>query len=213
MQLLAKLLLALLAVGLMAGLVVFGRAYRDAGRLGGPLLQTETVANDLSARPLILPALGPGDQCPLTPLSQIDSNFPEAKYWSFMMGTGPIYFRGAPPSRSAWGTYFRLWLYSAPDLNGPVLVRGRELRKGAPVIFVGEFADGPVQGTDVLSGSRVVQYPQLLLPVGATRSNLDRKGWGKWPTTMGLAPDQSSCVGLQVDGKDFSETVINEYLW
>jgi len=197
--------LALLTIGLMAGLVVIGRAFRDTGLTGGPLIQVETTVADLSARPLTMPALAAGDPCPATPLSDIDVAYGGASHLSDVEGTGPVYATGSPPSLSAWGSYYRIAYFTVPELNGPVLLRGRDLRTGRPLVFVGQLATGSTMGTDIVSGDRVQQRAEVVLPAGSA------PGWGNWRVTQGLPAGESGCLGVQVDGKDFSELIVVEY--
>ncbi|HEX6350072.1 MAG TPA: hypothetical protein VF160_11865 [Candidatus Dormibacteraeota bacterium] len=205
---LLKATLALIAIGLMAGTVVLGRAYRDAGRTGGPLIQIPTTVADLSARPLALPQPGLGDPCPATPFSDIDVHYGGASHLSNVLGGGPVYGTGSPTSFTAWGRYYRVLYFTSPTVSGPVLVRGRDLRTGRQVIFVGDFAEGAVVGSDVLAGSRVQQHDELVLNAGRGGVKVDPAGWWTWHATQGVPGEASGCYGFQLDGEDFSEIVV-----
>ena len=110
-----------------------------------------------------LPTLKAGDTCPNSPGNTA----------GFDYGTGPVYVMGGPESLSPWGYYFYVSWVTAPDLSGPVLVRGRDLMSNRIVVFVGAYSAGAVVGTDTLAGSKVSQRAELLLEARPKTSTRD----------------------------------------
>ena len=97
-----------------------------------------------------------------------------------------------------------------------MLVRARDLNTGEPLVFVGQYAAGPVGGADKLGGQEVEQRLELALdashPQGAASG-----GFNAWSFTAGLKADTSHhggaltvgppiCTGWQIDGEGFTET-------
>jgi hypothetical protein len=146
----------------------------------------------LRSRPLHFPAVHAGG-CPRTPARQVSSSFGIA-----LDGGSPPYplpFAGGLVSYSksdvnnGWLHHKTLWI--APiALNGPVLVRGRQLDGRNPLRF-GSYPTGVAR--------------ELRLSFrGGDFSGGWQEAWG-WRYTLIRAP---GCYGLQVDGAGFSKVLV-----
>jgi len=186
-------------VALVVGVLIGGRlmqdwnSFRNSAPAGGV---SQSALAQLEAKPLILPTLKAGDACPATPGNALGFDF----------GTGPVYALGGPESLSPWGYYFDVTWITAPDLTGPVLVRGRDLMSNRQVVFVGAYSAGSVVGTDTQSGSKITQRAEILLDAGHPHSR-GSNGYGEFPVHQGLSQGWVGCVGFQIDGPDFTETI------
>jgi hypothetical protein len=155
---------------------------------------TATLA-ELEARPLTLPTLRATDPCPL---------YPGPNSLGYQMGDGPVYANGANPRPTAWGNYFYIAYYTARDLKGLVLIRGRDLRSDTiRVVFVGNYVTGPVIGNDAREGT---QYGEAVLDASKPPARLSN-GLGFWTVNQGLPKAASSCFGFQIDGTGFTEII------
>jgi hypothetical protein len=200
---------AILIVALMLGLVVGGRLLRD--------LQPTTNSNqaalqaeqkDLESRPLFLPPrLAAGAPCPVGPTT------------TGMVGAGPVYIEGGVGPSTRWGQY---WYGNArvdSGLQGLVLIRGRDLRTGRTVIFVGQYAAGRVTGSDDVHGKVLDQHTEHVFDTGnpppSTSGTVQNgvAGWDQthWGFVFGLPAGSSSCIGWQVDGLGFTELFVSQF--
>jgi hypothetical protein len=148
----------------------------------------------LEARPLKLPALLKGGQCPAD----------RADPTTGLYGADPVYAAGGQHSTTSFGDYFDVSAMTKPGLVGPVLLRGRDLQTpDHPLVFVGPYAIGPVYGTDPNYGE---QYTELALdvahPTKATYLVKDAN-YHQWFWRQGIATGWN-CVGFQFDGPTFS---------
>lgn len=186
-------------VALVVGVLIGGRlmqdwnAFHNSAPAGG-VSQSELAA--LEAKPLNLPTLKAGDSCPSTPGNTAGFDF----------GTGPVYVNGGPESQTPWGYYFDVSWITAPDLTGPVLVRGGDLMSNRKGVFVGTYSAGPVVGSDTRTGSQVTQRAELLLDAGHPPSRRSG-GYGFFPVRQGVSSGWVGCFGFQIDGPDFTETI------
>lgn len=191
----AVLLTALVVVGLAGGrLVQDWNAFRNAGPVVGP---RPSQLAELESRQLVLPPLNAGDPCPHTPLNA------NGVYSSAKVGLKP----GSSVS-TTWGTYWYLSAETSADMRGPVLLRGLDLRTRQHVIFVGNFATGPITGTDTLGGAPLLQHLDLILDTSHPLPAYMGPGEFSWPFTAGLPSGQSGCIGWQIDGVGFTETMV-----
>jgi hypothetical protein len=205
MSLVALVLLAVTAVGILAG----GRLYRDWSSFHNR--QSSGLAS-LEARPLRLPALSPGQECPVGPNTSIGVGSGEAS------GNGPVF--GGPillDSKTAWGTYGYQWLLVQRGTTGLVLVRGKDLVTGEVLVFVGTFATGAVTGEDRdKDGFVVKQHHEGLLDASHPPEDSNppevyfggSESYSAWQITVGLPTGSSGCVALQLDGAGFSEVFV-----
>lgn len=186
-------------VALVVGVLIGGRLMQDWNSLrnsapaGGT---SQSALAQLEAKPLTLPVLKAGDACPASPGNTLGFDF----------GAGPVYALGGPESLSPWGYYFDVTWITAPDLTGPVLIRGRDLMSNRNVVFVGGYTAGAVVGTDTQSGSKITQRGEILLDAAHPHSR-GSNGYGEFQVRQGLAAGWVGCVGFQIDGPDFTETI------
>lgn len=153
-------------------------------------------------RPLRLPGVGLKAGCPITRPRNV------APYFGPAAGRGPVYATAEvgvvrfpyPPSRtgpisaglflgSKWGGFKVLWI-GRPEYTGPVLIRGRQL-------------DGPHA---VGFGKQNVPFAEIQLPPGGHAGAPPQGGWRNWPSFTRL--HAGGCYAYQVDGTNFSETVV-----
>jgi hypothetical protein len=192
-------LIALVVGALIGGKLVQGWNATHSAPAGG-LTKAQQVA-DLEVRPWQQALLKTGATCPDGP-----------KDAAGVYGSGP--FRAHPAmtqgqETTAWGFYFDLVASTDPQAEGLLLIRARDMRTGEPMVFVGQYATGPLVGTDVVNGKAVQQSLELLFdlsqrPTGAAATGPN--GATYWSFTVGAPKTWPSCVAWQVDGMDFTET-------
>ena len=150
----------------------------------------------LEARPITLPTVQSAGQCP----ESATATSPRYPY-----GTGPVYADGGPETGTDWGHYWDVIWYAAPNLKGPVLIRGRDLiTTDRRVVFVGPFAAGPVIGTEPNMGE---QHTELVLDAGKPPTHDTSNRYSAWHIRQGMSNGWVGCVGFQIDGPGFSETI------
>jgi hypothetical protein len=150
-------------------------------------LPTATAQDPGLVRPLVLPILPPGSPCPRSAAKSISADFGPA------VGPGPIYPIIGPDSvvgvQRHGNAYIGkvLWV-AAPEYNGPILIRGRQLGGSGIVLFgTGEEAT------------------ETSLSLGASTSV---GVWREWPTETGVP--QIGCFAYQVDGDGFTIVIVFE---
>lgn len=195
-----------LLVALVAAVFIGGRLIQDWNAFHKPVNSAPTYQDQvasLEARPLTLPILAAGDSCPNTntPITTDIGAGPQN------LGTNsPVTVDVGAESGDGWGSYWNLTYYTAANLKGPVLIRGRDLRDPSrKLVAVGDYATGPVVGSDPQQDVRV-QHAELVLDAGnppSRRSNYD----GVWKVRQGLPSAWSGCVGFQIDSADFTEII------
>lgn len=211
-----SLVAVLLLIAMVSGILVGGRLVQEWNVLhrAAPAVHSEQdPLAGLEARQLNLPMLKPGDRCPES-TSYPGYHAPVAPFSvGGLYGTGPAYISPGSSTSTDWGIYWFMAAVTDGKLKGLVLVRGRDLRTNHRVIFVGTNvsganASGPTVGTDTLVGNEVAQ--QLELVFDATRPNPGYMGPGTftWPFTAGLPNGESGCIGWQIDGPGFSQTIV-----
>jgi len=177
-------------IAVIAGALVGGRLIADWRSLSAPRVPAapQTPLQKLEARPLHQPAVRSWTDCVIGPLASNGD-----------AGVGPFHMSGsAVEIRTAWGSYFHEFLYADGPVTGPILVRTRDEIGGQPVVFVGQYARGPVLGTDVLDGQVVDQHIELVID-GVTPPYA-------WQIEDGVAKGAPGCRGWQIDGPGFTET-------
>jgi hypothetical protein len=118
-----------------------------------------------------------------------------------------VYGDGGGTSTSSWGTYYHNLAYTQTSISGPILIRARDLFTNGRVVFVGQYAAGPVVGTDTVDGSAVEQHLELLLYAdGAIKNAGTHKS--DWPFIAGVPTKWSGSTGWQIDGAGFSEVFL-----
>ncbi|MEO8288612.1 MAG: hypothetical protein ABI670_19505 [Chloroflexota bacterium] len=144
----------------------------------------------LRARPLNLPTVAAGGQCPATPGKQVSPDF------GLALGSGPVY----PVGFGADGVYpiggtneEGGWLYikvlwvADPAYNGPALVRGRQVDGAGEM----RFERGANPATEL----------QLAPDTALTNDGT----WPNWPTYTRLKGP--GCYSYQIDGTNFSKVI------
>ncbi len=214
------LLAAALVVVLFAGLVFGGRVWRDwNSSVYRPTPINHALLKRLEARPLNLPTVGPGADCPFGPLVQTPhrSGLGPLAYGD---GLGPLYSEGSGQRYvTSWGTYILTEYVVAPDYSGLILIRARDLQTNQVVAFAHYplFKDfypaipiGAMDGTDRLFDSTVQRYTELAIQP----QDMYTDPAGRWPTALqlqGFPTGSSGCIGFQVDGADFTEQFVVSY--
>jgi hypothetical protein len=202
----AVVMLGVTAVGVLVG----GRLYRDwngfANRDGSAIAALE-------ARPLHLPTLGPGDACPIGPITSLQGVGSGEAF-----GDGPVIAMPIEPDhQTGWGSYGYQWLLVRRDVTGLVLVRGKDLVSGEALVFVGTFATGPTTGEDTdKDGFPVKQHDEGYLDAShpPQDTNLPEVSFAgadrffAWQMSVALPAGAAGCVAYQVDGADFTEVFV-----
>lgn len=195
---------ALLVVLTVATVLIGGRVMQDWKAFTRPAPAGTSEREQLEARPILLPTLNPTDPCPETPLNgPYGGLFPSGLY-----GSGPVYLAGGSSVSDPWGTYWYLAAVSDPTITGLIVVRGRDLRTGQPVVFVGSWSSGPVLGTDAIDGKLAQQHVELLLDRRHPPHNTIQSGTVTWGFTAGLAAGTSGCAGWQIDSTGHPTQVV-----
>jgi len=178
-------------IAVVAGALVGGRLLADWRSYSAPPVPAapQTPLQKLEARPLHQPMVRSAFDCPHGPYGSGGD-----------AGAGPFHMSGsAVEIPTSWGNYFHDFLFADGVVAGPILVRARDLIHGQPVVFVGQYASGPVIGTDVLDGQVVEQHLELVI-YSVTPPYA-------WQIEDGQPKGNTGCVGWQVDGPGFSETI------
>lgn len=194
-------------IALVVGIFIGGRLVQDWNAFhnatpAGDAYRAELA--QLEARPLHLSRLQASDPCP---------DGPEA---NGLYGAGPVY--GVPgwprPTTTverngnfptAWGTYFYQTYVTDAGRSGLVLVRAWDLRSDRPLIFIGNYAAGPLSGTDQVGGKSAEQHLEVVLDMSHPPSGVASARQLEWPVIVGLANGRSDCLAWQADGPDFTE--------
>ncbi len=198
-----SLVAAALVVLVIVTALVGGRVWRDwstfTTRPAPPPAIDQAVLAQLEARPLHLPTVPAGAECPAGP------------YGSYLgFGDGPVSVLYGLPAHSTWGEYTYAGAATDWNLTGLILGRARDLNSGRPLVFVGQFAAGPVVGSDTIEGKKVEQHVEVVLDANhPPHGTLDAGKHRLWAFTVGFSTAQlSSCIGFQFDGPGFSETFV-----
>lgn len=191
-----------LLIALVAAVLVGGRLIQDWNGVRKPVPAAQAHASlaSLEARPLQLPQVAPNAVCPTGPQSSPG-----------VYGNGPFYGDSTiaqGPIRSQWGMYFDLKPETDRNISGLLLVRAVDVKTGQHFVFAGQYAVGPVVGTDTVEGLTVQQHPEVVLDTSHRPSGtLDSRTL--WPAfRLGVPKGDSGCYGWQIDGDDFTETFI-----
>lgn len=188
--------------------VLAGRVLRPTpGPATTPKPQVSVVLSQLEARPLHLPALGPGGTC-----NQTDQVFKDvfytqkqksAPYSLLLYGTtGPIYGEGGSGLHGNHGSYFHVTWLSDAAYEGIALVRGRKLDGPERIVFSGPLASGNLVTTETIDGVVTRFYDQLVIPQGPSNGSV----WRTWQLWQGVP--NGGCYAFQIDGPAFEQTVV-----
>jgi hypothetical protein len=191
------------AIALVVGILIGGRLVQDWNSLhnsapagGGG----QTQLAELESRSLVLPTPASHFDCKSGPYNSAGS-----------YGKGPVYGDGGGTSSTSWGVYFHNLAYAETDITGPILVRSVDLFTHEPVVFVGQYAAGPVVGHDRVDGVAVEQHTELVFDTGqASHSPSAQTSTHKfaWPFIAGVPNTWSGSTGWQIDGVGFSEVFV-----
>ena len=177
-------------VGLLLGVT----ACTGPGQSSPPTYQSQ-VAN-LEARPLRIPSQ------PETALGCQSGPYNSAGHF----GSGPVYAYDSPGTTvSDWGHYYHITAYADGNLQGPIIIRALDLHTRQPLVFIGEYAAGPVVGTDTVDGTIHEQHLEVLIDTGTAKKHTTSHKFN-WPFDTGVPKNWSATAGFQIDGVGFSET-------
>ena len=176
-----------LALAVVAGTLLLAGCSSDDGPAAA-----SAKARDPLDRPLRLPAVPPGGECPVSAARLV------AKAYGPAVGRGPVFAAAlgtnatldiAPPERfesREWGGNKVLWIV-ARTYQGPVLIRGRRL--DAPGLV--RFDEGDVPPASI----RIAADPAGLEPTWRDRPSYTRV-------------QEPGCYAYQVDGRGFSYAIV-----
>jgi hypothetical protein len=198
-----------LVVALVAGLFVAGRIWRNENL--PPQTISQAQLNNLEERPLNYPTVAPGAPCPTTPKTL-------GPYGLFIGDPGDrvgIYDTEIFQSTS-WGEWVELAVgYVAPN-EGLVLVRARDLKATAEVVFAnyplaptGISAAGQVLGEDHALNHDLKLRSEAVFRDLAHTPVIDKQGHlPQFLMLVGLQKGSSGCIGFQIDGPGFTENLV-----
>jgi hypothetical protein len=195
LALVAMFMLVALVVGVLIGgrLVQDWNAFRNVAPAGG---NDQSQIAQLEAVPLRIPVFASQLDCKSGPFNSEGS-----------LGSGPVYGDAGPISNSTWGEYYSIVAYADTDVAGPILVRALDLFTRRPVIFIGQYAAGPVAVSDTFEGHTYDQHAEVLL---STSTSDKQAGSHKfvWKFIDGVPTTYSGSTGWQIDGIGFSEVFV-----
>ena len=207
-----SLVAAALLVVLIGGLVVGGRLLRDMS--APPQTINRAELKILESRSVQLPTVQPGAECPTSPLTDVSAHGPQA----LLLGEGPVYSTrlGYRSASTNWGTWYALALtVDTTRASGPILIRGEDLQTHAQVLFArGPLGPGygipagSVVRTDVLAGETAQLYPEAVLDLTRPYEGTRKGDWPIYKSPMGYPKAATGCIGLQVDGSNFTEVLV-----
>jgi hypothetical protein len=186
------------AIALVVGVLIGGRLMQDwnSFRKPAPAGGGQSQLAQLESRPLVLP----------TPTSQFDcKSGPYNPAGS--LGKGPVYGDGGGTSSTSWGIYYHNLAYAETAITGPILVRANDLFTHEPVVFVGQYAAGPVAGPDTVDGVAVEQHTELVFDTSHASTSPTTHKFA-WPFIAGVPHTWSGSTGWQIDGVGFSEVFV-----
>jgi hypothetical protein len=200
----------MIVILLVAGTLLGGQLMRDWRSFGSHSTPAQGVdpaqLSALRSRPVQLPTIPAAQRCAGTPLSTIGYLGVKRD----VLGSGPAYFVNSFSSETtAWGTYWDDALLTKMSLQGPILIRGQNLVTHEPIVFIGRYATGQVLGGEVLDGARVDWHAELVLDASHPPSERSDDGsMAAWVFRDGDRTSGPYCIGWQIDGPTFSETII-----
>jgi hypothetical protein len=161
----------------------------------------------LGKRALLLPAVAPGAPCPTSPAHHISASL------GMVLGSGPVFITAQGIThgellalssgsfgngQSSWGGQRVIWV-TGRLFRGPVLVRGRQLDGRGTIGFNG----GLGQSDDAQDWANTPPLPELQLVAGSGPAA--RPSWVSF-----VRLQTAGCYAFQIDGGDFSETIVFE---
>lgn len=167
-----------------------------------PIMVSEPASDgpawDDLRRPLVLPSIPPGGDCPVRGIAQHTPQYGKGA------GEGPFFVTMAYDGSNAtmtytlgdawvgdWGGQKTLW-YADPAYQGRALIRGRRIDGPGEVRF--DYVQGASLAAELRVDTREARQPNGQWPswIGATRLRLDSPG----------------CYAFQVDGDTFTEVIV-----
>lgn len=212
-----SLVAAALVVALIGGLILGGRIWQDLHTQQPSINQAALRSLETrSLRPF--PTVVSGEACPTSPLSDVSAHGPDA----LMLGQGPVYANHLDYSYGGttnWGAWSKLLLKVDTKASGLILIRARDLQTNAMVVFAtvplhaGNAAGdgvptGRVQGNDVVTGQHEQEYSEDVLDLSRPYEGTVKGDWPIYAAFLGDPRGGSGCVGLQLDGMDFTELLV-----
>lgn len=206
MAVLAALVVAAL---LLAQLYASRQTPAPAGPPSSTTLTTAEKAQlaQLEARPLQFPPMPANGQCPDGPHSTIFAYAGNgtANVW----GNGTVFVEGGNGLSTSKNLYFDVTFFTDPTVSGIVLIRGQQLGGRLNVVYVGDYAAGPVVGTDSIGGKGVTQHAEAAVPADRPPTNTGAApGWGVWKIRQGIDRSYSGCTGFQFDTASGTQVVV-----
>jgi len=198
---------AALVVVVLGALVLSGRLW--------PGLKSPSTAIDqaqlkrLEGRSLRFTSAAAGTPCPLTPITLDDTGLG--------IGAGPVRITSNDtPIATDWGAWAAYEFEYSPRGAGLVLLRARDLEGTEQVAFAqyplgpsAITATGAVTGADHLAGKTSQIHSEAVFQDAAHTPALDAQGMRPPLMVMiGKAEAGSPCIGLQIDGPDFTENLV-----
>jgi hypothetical protein len=163
----------------------------------------------LEGRTLHFTSVAPGAQCPLTPITLGDTGLG--------IGGGPVRITSNDtPIATDWGAWAAYLFEYSPRGAGVVLLRARDLEGTEHVAFAqyplgpsAITAAGAVTGIDHLAGKTSQIHSEAVFQDAAHTPALNARGVRPPLMVMIGKPGAAShCIGLQIDGPDFTENLV-----
>lgn len=110
-----------------------------------------------------------------------------------MYGNRPVVGISKVNAEGGWAYVKTLWVAKQSVYDGPALVRGAQI-------------DGP---GNIRFGNGAAPDRELLLNANPVEQ-ADAPGWNEWPSYSRFKVGRYGCFAYQVDGQDFTETIVFE---
>lgn len=197
------LIAAALVLALVAGLFVAGRIWRNENL--PPQTVSQPELKSLEGRPLHVPPVAVGAECPSTPVT-LNQQF------GLVIGEGPVFLGDSEIYEVGdWGYWVGLGFVSADANQGLVLIRARDLKADAVVAFA-QYPLAPTAVTaigSVLGTAHVVNHKVTLRSEAVFKDPARASpGYPELFVLFGMHTGSSGCIGFQVDGPDFTENFV-----
>lgn len=143
----------------------------------------------LLARPLKLPTVQPGGNCPVTPVANVAADITDPR------GRGPFYL-GGPMPQGAYPWNKTVYVVKGSSVPGPILFRGGRVDGAGRLLFSGRPATTSDQGVLLSSGGGVSDtfYDQALHSAGGD--------------AFYVYPSSTGCYAIQVDAPTFEDVIV-----
>jgi hypothetical protein len=171
-------------------------AIRLSDRLTGPWIRWNAITeawDRLLAKPLRLPHLQGGADCPATPVSDVPVPLASPR------GGRTFYLGGSTPRG---GYAFNKMGYALVAAEGPVLRRGARIDSSGSLKFAGPPADPALPGEVLSSGDVTRTLYAAVLSQGAVQAG------GYIADALYVYPATAGCYAVQADGSSFEAVII-----